>query len=53
MFDTYLNRCLIPDGDLIVTPATRLLPVRRQGELATLKLSIEKVKLSGGVLVAW
>ena len=37
MFDAHLRRWgLAPDGDPILTPSSRLLPVRRDGEPAML-----------------
>ena len=54
MFEPYLN-CwgLTPDGDPIVTPAARLLPVLRDGRKAMLKLAVEEEERAGGVLMAW
>ena len=44
---------LVPDGPAIATPAAHLLPVRRQGEPAILKLSSEPDHLRGGALLEW
>lgn len=43
---------LIPDGDPIVTRAARLLPVRRHGEAAMLKVAREAEERVGGTLMA-
>lgn len=54
MFDEYLIEWgLIPDGEPIVTPGSRLLPVRRNGEPAMLKVALEAEEKFGGVLMAW
>lgn len=54
MFDPYLSRWnLIPDGSPIVTRSGRLLPVRRRGEPAMLKLATEEEERFGGVLMEW
>jgi streptomycin 6-kinase len=54
MFDIYLSQWdLIPDGGPIVTNTSRLLPVRRRGEPAMLKLVSHEEERSGGVLMAW
>ena len=54
MFDTYLARWnLLPDGSPIFTRSARLLPVRRQGEPAMLKLATEQEERFGGLLVEW
>jgi streptomycin 6-kinase len=54
MFEPYLRHWdLISDGDPIATPAARLLPVRRRGEPAMLKLSVEEDERFGGVLMEW
>jgi len=44
---------LIPDGSPIVTRSGRLLPVRRRGEPAMLKLATEEEERFGGVLMEW
>jgi len=44
---------LVPDGDPILTPAARLLPVLRDGEPAMLKISHEEDERFGGVLMEW
>lgn len=54
MFDTYLGTLrLVPDGDPIITPSGRLLPVRRGGEPAMLKLALEEEERFGGLLMEW
>jgi streptomycin 6-kinase len=54
MFEAYLRKWnLVPDGDPIVTPAARLLPVLRRDEPAILKLAFEKEERLGGVLMTW
>ncbi len=54
MFDAYLRRWhLVADGDPITTHAARLLPVRRQGVAAMLKLSTEEEERHGGALMQW
>lgn len=54
MFDTYVRRWdLIPDGEPIVTRSGRLLPVRRAGEPAMLKLALDEEERLGGALMEW
>ena len=54
MFREYLTRWqLTPDGDPIVTPNSRLLPVRQQGLPAMLKLAIEPEEQQGNRLMVW
>jgi streptomycin 6-kinase len=54
LFDAWLNRWnLTPDGAPMVTPAARLLPVRRNGEPAMLKIATEAEERFGGVLMRW
>jgi streptomycin 6-kinase len=54
MFEDYLARWqLISDGDPIVTASSRLLPVRRNGAPAMLKVAIEAEEKFGGLLMAW
>ncbi|WP_437518291.1 aminoglycoside phosphotransferase family protein [Sorangium sp. So ce1099] len=54
MFDTYLHRWnLIPDGEPIITWSGRLLPVRRAGEPAMLKLALHEEERFGGLLMEW
>ena len=54
MFDKYLaDWGLTPDGDPIVTPRSRLLPVCRAGVPAMLKVALEAEEKSGGLLMAW
>ena len=52
--ETYLERwALVPDGDPIVTAVARLLPVRRHGAPAMLKLSAAEEEPVAGALMAW
>jgi streptomycin 6-kinase len=54
MFDACLRRWgLVPDGEPILTPSTRLLPVRREGEPAMLKVAREAEERAGARLMAW
>jgi len=54
MFDRYLSLWnLTPDGTPVTTPRARLLPVRRQGRAAMLKIATEAEEGSGGLLLAW
>jgi streptomycin 6-kinase len=54
MFDEYLRRWeLTPDGDPITTQTSRLLPVRRHGSAAILKIAIEAEEKRGGRLMTW
>jgi streptomycin 6-kinase len=54
MFDDYLSRWnLIPDGSPIVTQSGCLLPVRRRGEPAMLKLATEEEERVGVMLMEW
>jgi streptomycin 6-kinase len=54
MFEEYLALWdLIPDGEPIVTHSSRLLPVRRHGVPAMLKVAMEAEEKFGGVLMAW
>jgi streptomycin 6-kinase len=54
MFDAHLSRWgLVPDGGPIATPTGRLLPVRRGGEPAMLKLALEEEERFGGALMEW
>jgi len=54
MFSKYLTRWqLTPDGDLIVTRSSRLLPVRRHGVPAMLKVAMEAEEKFGGLLMSW
>ena len=51
---TWLDRWgLVPDGAPIVTAVARLLPVRRHGEAAMLKLSAAEEEPAAGALMAW
>lgn len=54
MFDHHLALWnLKPDGAPIVTATARLLPVRRNGEAAMLKIATETEERFGGVLMRW
>lgn len=54
VFGAYLDRWgLIPDGGPLVTRSSRLLPVRRQGVPAMLKVAVEAEEKFGGVLMTW
>lgn len=55
MFATYLERWrLLPDGDPIITPGSRLLPVRLEdGAPAMLKLALDEDEQGGNRLMAW
>jgi streptomycin 6-kinase len=54
MFSTYLTRWdLTPDGEPIVTHSSRLLPVRRRGVPAMLKLPMEAEERRGSLLMPW
>jgi streptomycin 6-kinase len=54
MFDEYLALWeLTPDGEPIVTHSSRLLPVRRHGVPAMLKVAMEAEERFGGALMAW
>lgn len=54
MFDDYLVRWgLTPDGEPITTHSSRLLPVRRDGVPAMLKIALEAEERWGAVLMVW
>lgn len=54
MFDDYLARWnLSPDGKPISTHSSRLLPVRRNGIPAMLKIALEAEEQWGGLLMSW
>jgi streptomycin 6-kinase len=54
MFSAHLSRWdLVPDGDPIVTRSSRLLPVRRHGAPAMLKVALEAEEKLGGRLMTW
>jgi streptomycin 6-kinase len=54
MFDPFLARWnLVPDGAPVVTRSARLLPVRRNGEAAMLKIATEAEERFGSVLMNW
>jgi streptomycin 6-kinase len=54
MFDPYLVRWnLVPDGVPTVTPYSRLLPVRRAGQPAMLKIATAAEERRGAQLMVW
>ena len=54
MFEEYLYRWgLTPDGQPIVTRTSRLLPVRREGAPAMLKVAMDDEERVGGMLMVW
>lgn len=54
IFEPYLQRwALTPDGDPIVTPGSRLLPVRHRSGPAMLKVAQEKEERFGSALMVW
>jgi streptomycin 6-kinase len=54
LFAPWLERWdLIPDGEVIVTPGSRLLPVRRHGAPAMLKIALEAEERRGPALMIW
>jgi streptomycin 6-kinase len=54
LFAPWLERWnLIPDGEVIVTPSSRLMPVRRHDAPATLKIALEAEERRGPILMAW
>jgi streptomycin 6-kinase len=54
MFANYLSQWrLTPDGAPIMTHSSRLLPVRRDGVLAMLKIAMSEEERAGGVLMSW
>jgi streptomycin 6-kinase len=54
VFEPYLARWgLVPDGAAIVTHSSRLLPVRRNGEAAMLKIALEPEERWGAGLMVW
>jgi streptomycin 6-kinase len=54
MFDEYLARWgLTPDGEPIMTHSSRLLPVRRAGTPAMLKIAVEAEEKFGALLMSW
>jgi streptomycin 6-kinase len=44
---------LVPDGEVITTPSSLLLPVRQHGQPAMLKIAREEEERRGGRLMAW
>jgi streptomycin 6-kinase len=54
MFEPWLtNWSLAADSDPIVTPSSRLLPVRRSGAAAMLKIASVEEEMRGGGLMEW
>ncbi len=54
MFRGHLERWqLTPDGAPIITPTSRLLPVRRRGAAAMLKIAIIDEERTGNLLMRW
>lgn len=54
IFEEYLTRWdLLPDGEQIITDSSRLLPVRRMGAPAILKIAIEAEERRGAALMIW
>ncbi len=54
MFSCLIERWnLTPDGDPIITPTSRLLPVRHEGVPAMLKVATHPEERRGGLLMAW
>ncbi|WP_072394094.1 aminoglycoside phosphotransferase family protein [Hyphomicrobium sp. CS1GBMeth3] len=54
MFDDYLTLWgLVPDGVAFFTPRAGLLPVRRGGAPAMLKVATEPEEMHGGLLMDW
>jgi streptomycin 6-kinase len=54
LFAPWLERWnLIPDGEVIVTPSSRLMPVRRNGAPAMLKIALEAEERRGPALMIW
>jgi streptomycin 6-kinase len=54
LFAPWLERWnLIPDGEVLVTPSSRLLPVRRNGAPAMLKIALEAEERRGPILMVW
>jgi streptomycin 6-kinase len=52
--DDHLRRWrLVLDGEVIVTPSSRLVPVRRDGEPAMLKIAHEPEERFGAGLMIW
>jgi streptomycin 6-kinase len=53
-FQVYIERWgLVPDGNMIVTRSSRLLPVRRNSEPAMLKVAVEQEERCGADLMIW
>lgn len=54
MFDEYLARWdLVPDGELISTHSSHLLPVRHTGALAMLKIAVAAEEQMGAAVMVW
>lgn len=54
VFTPYLSLwALVPDGTAVVTPSSRLLPVRWRGKAAMLKVALHEEEERGGGLMVW
>ncbi len=54
VFDVWLRRwALVPDGAPIITPGSRLLPVRQGNTPAMLKLAVDAEEKYGNLLMTW
>lgn len=54
MFETWLKRwALVPDGEPIITPGSRLLPVRMGDLPAMLKVAVDAEEKFGNLLMTW
>ncbi|MDI2591113.1 aminoglycoside phosphotransferase family protein [Pseudomonas sp. 681] len=54
MFEPWLTRwALVPDGEPIITPGGRLLPVRRGDVPAMLKVAVDAEEKFGNLLMTW
>ena len=54
VFGPWLKRwALLPDGQPIITPGSRLLPVRRGDTPAMLKIAIDDEEKFGNLLMTW
>ncbi|MCK0197452.1 APH(6) family putative aminoglycoside O-phosphotransferase [Ancylobacter sp. 6x-1] len=54
MFRTWIERWrLVPDGEPLATPLARLLPVRRDGAPAMLRIADGEERRRGAALMAW
>ncbi|MHC8395869.1 aminoglycoside phosphotransferase family protein [Pseudomonas sp. LB3P93] len=54
MFEPWLKRwALVPDGEPIITPGSRLLPVRMGNSPAMLKIAVDAEEKFGNLLMTW